>query len=79
MEVTQGSCERCEGKGEYHGAECIVRKLLFNERKPLAGSQEWAMEQAILAINPRRPAIESVNYIDYDSVELDFVVTPAFC
>lgn len=75
----QGSCERCEDKGEYHGAECIVRKLLFNERKPLAGSPEWAMEQAIRAINRRRTAIESVNYVPYDSIELDLLVPASSC
>jgi hypothetical protein len=32
--ITQGECERCQGKGETHGKECLVRKLIFDHDNP---------------------------------------------
>lgn len=49
----QGECERCEGKGETHGHNCIVRKVIFNSdlrRHSKKASLKEAMEAAIKAI-----------------------------
>lgn len=49
----QGDCERCEGKGETHGHNCIVRKLIFNwnsKYQPKKASPKEAMDAAVSAL-----------------------------
>lgn len=52
--MIQGECERCTGRGEIHGLNCIVRKLIFDRdfkhRRPKHVSREQAMELAVKAI-----------------------------
>lgn len=50
--MIQGECEKCEDRGEYHGPQCLVRKLIFNRsehsRRPKSNRQ--ALEAAVLAL-----------------------------
>jgi hypothetical protein len=49
--MIQGECEKCEDRGESHGPDCLVRKLIFNQHEPTQRkNNKPAMEAAVLAL-----------------------------
>lgn len=54
MPIKQGECLKCEDRGDYHGVQCIVRKLIFDRdfkgRNTRHVSRQEAMDAAVQAI-----------------------------
>lgn len=68
----ENTCLRCEGLDETHEFGCPVRKWIFGEY-PKSFSYEYAMTQAILAINSGPTAIDKVLPED-DTEQLDRIM-----
>jgi hypothetical protein len=51
-DMIQGECEKCEDRGDYHGPDCLVRKLIFNQKHEpnQLGNKSQALEAAVLAL-----------------------------
>jgi hypothetical protein len=52
----QGECEKCEDRGEFHGRDCIVRRLIFSFGQPVVErhSFRWCLEKALEVMEARQ-------------------------
>jgi len=49
--MKQSECEKCDDRGDFHGKNCIVRRLIFEDKQQERGaSPKEAMEIAVLAL-----------------------------
>lgn len=76
--MIQGECEKCEGLGEIHGVQCIVRKLILDrdiKRKPYIGRKQ-ALDSAVLAIQTHMQKQKENMKSETMSIEERFGYTP---
>jgi hypothetical protein len=77
MWLTQGECERCNGEGETHGRDCIVRRIIFNREDlnpKIRPTKEAALARAISAVEKfierdKKLRMSSNKIIPFDPIE----------
>lgn len=48
--MNENTCERCSGRGEVHSQTCVVRTVIFNDKKTISYSKSYALQAAIDAV-----------------------------